>query len=101
VPDLRNSRVPDIIHELADFGIEVLVHDPIATPAEAMHEYQVELQNFEKLTNLDAIVLAVAHTEYNQSETLLAKLKDNAVLIDVKSLFKPNVVGASQTYWSL
>ncbi len=101
VPDLRNSRVPDIIHELEDFGIEVLVHDPIASAVEATHEYQVELQDFEKLIELDAIILAVAHKEYQQSEILMPKLKNGAVLIDVKSVFKPSVVSSSQTYWSL
>jgi UDP-N-acetyl-D-glucosamine/UDP-N-acetyl-D-galactosamine dehydrogenase len=101
VPDLRNSRVPDIIHELEDFGIQVLVHDPIASATEARHEYQIELHDFEKLTDLDAIILAVAHKTYHQSETLIPKLKNSAVFIDVKSIFKPSVVGSSQTYWSL
>ena len=101
VPDLRNSRVPDIIHELKDFGIEVMVHDPIASANEAMHEYQVEIQDFEKLANLDAVILAVAHEAYQKSETIISKLKNNAVLIDVKSLFEPSVVSSGQTYWSL
>lgn len=101
VPDLRNSRVPDIINELEDFGVEVMVHDPIASPIEAMHEYQVELHNFSELVDLDAIILAVAHEGYKQSETVLAKLKNRAVFIDVKSLFSPSVIGSSQTYWSL
>ena len=101
VPDLRNSRVPDIIHELEDFGIEVMVHDPIASANEAMREYRVELEDFEKLTNLDAIILAVAHQAYQKSETIIPKLKNSAVLIDVKSVFEPSVVSSSQTYWSL
>lgn len=101
VPDLRNSRVPDIIHELEAFGVEVMVHDPIASAGDAMHEYQIELQNLERLTNLDAIILAVGHQVYQKSETIIPKLKNNAVLIDVKSLFEPSVVSSSQTYWSL
>jgi UDP-N-acetyl-D-glucosamine/UDP-N-acetyl-D-galactosamine dehydrogenase len=101
VPDLRNSRVPDIIRELEDFGIEVIVHDPIAPASEAMHEYKIELQNFEKLIDLDAIILAVAHQAYQKPEEVMAKLKSSAVLIDVKSIYKPGVVGSSQIYWSL
>lgn len=101
VPDLRNSRVPDIIHELKDFGIKVMVHDPIASADEAMREYRVELEDFEKLTNLDAIILAVGHEAYRKSETIISRLKSSAVLIDVKSLFEPSIVSSSQTYWSL
>jgi UDP-N-acetyl-D-glucosamine/UDP-N-acetyl-D-galactosamine dehydrogenase len=101
VPDLRNSRVPDIIRELEDFGVEVLVHDPIASTTEAMHEYRVELQDFEKLTNLDAIILAVAHQSYQQASSVVSKLKNGAVFVDVKSVFEPSAIGSSQIYWSL
>ena len=101
VPDLRNSRVPDIIRELEDFGIEVMVHDPIASAKDAMREYQVELRDLEKLTDLDAIILAVGHEAYRKSETIISRLKSSAVLIDVKSLFEPSIVSSSQTYWSL
>src|SRR5712671_4418512 len=59
VPDLRNSRVPDIIAELRDFGIAALVSDPLADPAEAKREYGVDLVPFDRLTGLDGLILAV------------------------------------------
>src|SRR6187455_1436770 len=64
VPDLRNSKIPDIIAELTQYGIDAMVHDPLGDPREAQEEYKIELTPLEKLTGLDAIILAVAHTEY-------------------------------------
>ncbi len=61
VPDLRNSRVPDIIAELKSFGIEPMVHDPMADPAEAIHEFGVRLVGVEALSELDGLVYAVPH----------------------------------------
>ena len=62
--DLRNSRVPDIVNELRQFGIHPIVHDPRANPAEAMHEYGLAIAPFHDFRALDALVLAVAHEEY-------------------------------------
>src|SRR5438132_2774192 len=61
LPDLRNSRVPDIIAELRDFGIAALVSDPLADPAEAKREYGVELVALDQLSGLDGVILAVPH----------------------------------------
>ncbi len=61
VPDLRNSRVPDIVAELREFGIAALVADPLADPTEAKREYGVELVPLEDLTKLDGLILAVPH----------------------------------------
>jgi UDP-N-acetyl-D-galactosamine dehydrogenase len=61
VADIRNSRVPDVVRELEDFGVEVRVHDPLADPAAARAEYGIELARADELTDLDAVVLAVAH----------------------------------------
>jgi len=63
-PDLRNSRVVDILAELADYDISVDVHDPWADPAEAMREYGVSLISQLRLGEYDAIVIAVAHRQY-------------------------------------
>jgi len=60
-PDLRNSKVADLIHELQTYGIEVHVHDPVADPAEARHEYGLELEGWESLPRADALVAAVSH----------------------------------------
>ena len=85
-PDLRNSRVIDVIRELASFGVAVSVHDPIADPAEAMHEYGVTLTPWDELPRAHAVVAAVAHGEYKRRpvEDLLAKIEPNGLYVDVK-----------------
>ncbi|MEY8688672.1 MAG: UDP binding domain-containing protein, partial [Leptothrix sp. (in: b-proteobacteria)] len=86
-PDLRNSKVIDVIRELETYGVTVHVHDPVAEPAEAMHEYGVELVEWQRLPRANAIVAAVAHTEFVERplDTLLAKLAPGGVYVDVKS----------------
>jgi UDP-N-acetyl-D-glucosamine/UDP-N-acetyl-D-galactosamine dehydrogenase len=87
-PDLRNSKVIDVIRELQDYGCEVSVHDPLADAAEAKHEYGVSLKAWNQLpTNADAIVLAVAHRAYRDMPVrdLLAALRSNGAVIDVKA----------------
>ena len=90
----RNSRVPDIVEELAAYGIEVLVHDPAADPDEAGAFYGVDLVSFEELKDLDALVVAVAHSYYGEQplEKIVEKLIPGGCLIDVKSLFDPGEV---------
>ena len=86
-PDLRNSRVIDVIRELQSFGANVHVHDPIADPAEAMHEYGVKLTSWEDLPRSHALVAAVAHRELTQRPIgdIAAKLEANGLYVDVKS----------------
>jgi UDP-N-acetyl-D-galactosamine dehydrogenase len=93
-PDLRNSRVIDIIHELRDYGITVQVHDPHGDAAEALHEYGVTLLPFAELQPAAAVVVAVAHREYRtlSVEQLKKLMGDNPVLIDVKSICDPVAV---------
>ena len=85
-PDLRNSRVIDIIRELESYGVEVSVHDPLADAAEAMHEYGVALQSWDALPRADAIVLAVAHDEFKRRSVdgLMDKLQPGGLVADVK-----------------
>ena len=103
VPDLRNSRVPDIIAELAQFGIEPLVHDPRADADEAMHEYGLRLCAFDELTELDGLVLAVNHREYLEMprDKLFGVLRPSGAIADVKSALDPADVPATLAYWSL
>ncbi|WP_416665961.1 nucleotide sugar dehydrogenase [Egbenema bharatensis] len=103
VPDIRNSRVPDIIRELQQFGIQTIVHDPLADPDEVQREYQIQLADWQDLTALDAIVLAVGHQYYlNKSQTrLLNCLRSNGVVIDVKSILSPTALPANVGYWSV
>jgi len=86
VPDLRNSKIPDIVAELATFGIEAMVHDPLGDPHEAHEEYKIALAPLDRLMNLDAIILAVAHREYLANVgAIFERVRDNGVVIDVKS----------------
>jgi len=88
-PDLRNSKVPDIIHELENYGIDIAVHDPLADAAEAQHEYGISLYAWEQLPSADAIVIAVSHDHYRQmgSSALAAQLIAGGCIVDVKGLF--------------
>lgn len=103
VPDIRNSRIPSIIEELRQYGIEPLVHDPLADPAEARHEYGITLTPFEELRGLDGLILAVAHQEYREltPAQLCATMGSRGVLVDVKSQLDPATLPAGYTYWSL
>jgi UDP-N-acetyl-D-galactosamine dehydrogenase len=87
-PDLRNSRVIDVINELKSYGIEVFVHDPIADPAEARHEYGLDLVKWEDLPPADAIVAAVSHRQIlaRPLADFAAKMNGNGCFIDVKSV---------------
>jgi UDP-N-acetyl-D-galactosamine dehydrogenase len=95
-PDLRNSKVADVVRELQDYGCEVSVHDPIAQPADAEHEYGITLARWDQLPQADAIVAAVSHAQYQAMPLadLLAKLKPNGVFVDVKSAYDPGAIQA-------
>lgn len=103
VPDLRNSRVPDIMKELSEYGIKALVHDPMADASEAMHEYGVELSSLDQLGGLDALILAVPHRHYTEQGIGLVTqlLKPGGVLVDIKSVFRPQQMPEGIRYWSL
>ena len=93
-PDVRNTKVIDIVEELASYGATVDVHDPWVNPAEARHEYGVTLTESPEEGAYDAVVLAVAHNEFRElgAEGVRALCKDNAVLFDIKYLFPPDAV---------
>ena len=103
VPDIRNSRVPDIVRELSDFGLRVLSHDPLADPEEVREELGVHMTPLEELVDLDAAILTVPHRAYLQEGTasLLARLKPDASFVDVKSAVARASVPDGITYWSL
>ncbi len=96
--DLRNSKVADVVKELQDFGCEVHVHDPLAEPEQALHEYGITLSEWGQLPQgVDAIVAAVSHEEYTTQPTanLLAPLKSGGVFMDVKSAYWPEAITAT------
>ncbi|MFT3804589.1 MAG: nucleotide sugar dehydrogenase [Burkholderiaceae bacterium] len=89
VPDLRNSKVIDIVRELQSYGIEVLIHDPIADADEARHEYGVTLVDWNDLPQVPAVVAAVAHRTYRDMpfDKILGRLAPAGLLVDVKGAF--------------
>jgi UDP-N-acetyl-D-galactosamine dehydrogenase len=103
VPDLRNSRVPDIVAELAQFGIAARVHDPLADPEEAEEVYGLSLTPLEALRDLEALVLAVPHEAYLAMlpEGLLAALRPGGIVVDVKSVLRPGDIPEDLRHWSL
>jgi UDP-N-acetyl-D-glucosamine/UDP-N-acetyl-D-galactosamine dehydrogenase len=103
VPDIRNSRVPDIIEELKQFNVTPLVHDPLAAASDVTKEYGVTLSAWEDLTELDAIILAVPHQYYLDltSIEICQCLKPGGVLVDVKSMYHPAEIPDRVVYWSL
>ena len=104
-PDLRNSKVADVIRELKELGCSVSVHDPIADSGEAEHHYGVALTPWEELpAQADAVVAAVPHRSFLAMPlpALLSRLKKNGVFIDVKSAFDRTAVGdAGFRMWRL
>ncbi len=101
--DIRNSKVPDILRELRQFGIGAMVHDPLASAAEAVHEYDVRLVPIEEMVRLDALVLAVSHEHYLQmgQPRLMSMVRDGGVVVDVKSVLDPAQTERGIRYWSL
>jgi len=105
-PDVRNTKVIDIIDELEEYGIEVLVVDPAADAEEVYNEYGIKLRNVDEIENIDAVIFAVAHDEF-KSLTLenIFKLYNGSngkVLIDVKGIFeKEEAESLGYIYWRL
>lgn len=112
-PDVRNSKVIDIINELKEYGINVFVADPIADENEVKREYGIELTKFENIKNMDAVIVAVGHKEY--IELTLESIKklyeekhyslnseDKLVLVDVKGIFdRKEAQLKNYLYWRL
>ncbi|MGD8388297.1 MAG: nucleotide sugar dehydrogenase [Desulfobacteraceae bacterium] len=90
VPDIRNTKVIDIVHELEDYGVEVLVHDPVADSAEAFEHYGIELHSVETLSGADGVIVAVGHQAYRDLglRGISAMCRDGVpIVLDVKALF--------------
>lgn len=87
-PDLRNTKVVDVIQEFKDYGMEVLVHDPIAEAQEAEKYYGIKLSNWEDLSEVDGVVLCVAHHAYQELtvDDFFNKFKQVKVISDVKGI---------------
>lgn len=95
-PDIRNSKVIDIIRELEDYGIKTQLHDPLADPEEVKHEYGLEMLPMERLKPASAVVLAVAHRHFrDMPNTSFRRMLSGSVLIDVKGILPVEELKAS------
>ncbi len=101
VPDLRNSKVPDIIAALRAEGATALVHDPLANAADARREYDVELTDPLNWGRIDVLVIAVAHRSLKDDAARLIDVLSPSVVIDVRSSLDPSSIPGSVAYWSL
>jgi len=105
VPDLRNTKVVDIIAELADYGVRVIIHDPLADPDEARRYYGLELQRLEEIDRVDGVIIAVIHAAYRKMgmKRIADLCNDNAPLIlDVKGGFSAGEAAEKKIrYWRL
>ncbi|WP_419741909.1 nucleotide sugar dehydrogenase [Paraclostridium dentum] len=112
-PDVRNSKVIDIINELKEYGINVFVADPIADENDVKREYGIELTKFENIKNMDAVIVAVGHKEYMkltlesikklyEEKPVSLNSEDKLVLVDVKGIFdKKEAQLKNYLYWRL
>ncbi len=103
-PDLRNTRVIDIVLELKDYGVNVLVHDPMADREEALEYYDIQLCSWDDLKDLGALIIAVPHARYKEIkiDEFMEKLGENGCLIDVKSMLDPAEVSRKDIqFWRL
>ena len=106
VPDLRNTRVVDIRAELEEYGVDVLVHDPLADAGEALREYGLTLTALEDMRDLDAAVFAVNHASYVSLDIEALRPRfarpDKAILLDIKGLWqRERALRAGYIYWRL
>ena len=104
-PDLRNSKVADLISELEDFGCEVFVHDQIAEADEARHEYGINLLSWDDLpSDVEAIVAAVSHKQFLSMplNDILSKLSQGGLFVDIKSSYDSKaIVDSGRVVWRL
>jgi UDP-N-acetyl-D-galactosamine dehydrogenase len=101
--DLRNSKVPDILTELRQFGIDAIIHDPVASAPEAVHEYGLKLASLDEFKKLDGVILAVSHKQYVElgQSKLMGFVRDGGIFVDVKSAMDATKSERGIRYWSL
>jgi UDP-N-acetyl-D-galactosamine dehydrogenase len=104
VPDLRNSKVADLVGHLKQFGHAVTIHDPLADPNEAQHEYGLMLTpKLDGLSGFAAVVVAVPHQQYRalSPATIAGLLQPNGLLADLKGMWRDHAAEAGLNYWAL
>jgi UDP-N-acetyl-D-galactosamine dehydrogenase len=103
VPDLRNSKVVDVINALIALGHQVVVHDPLADGAEAQHEYGLAIDAVALERRYDAVVGAVSHNDYRElsAEQLDGLIAEGGLLADLKKMWPGTLLADGKSYWSL
>lgn len=103
VSDIRNSRVPDIIKELDEFGVDAAVYDPLVDKAEAQHEYGLKVHDNVDLKNVDLVIFAVPHQAYLNGSIYdaISTMQPNSIVMDVKSALDRSKISDKYHYWSL
>jgi len=103
VPDLRNSKVEDLVQKLRSFGIDVVCHDPVVTNAAAEAEMGISICSEAEIADADCVILAVPHETYmvDGARWILDHISDTAIVIDIKSKLDRDVLGSTHEYWSL
>jgi UDP-N-acetyl-D-galactosamine dehydrogenase len=103
VPDLRNSKVVDVIRRLAELGHDVTVHDPLADTDEAQHEYGLRVEGDALASRYDLVLAAVPHREYRELSTdqIAALVAEGGLLADLKGIWRDRAFGGSIDRWTL
>lgn len=103
VADLRNSRVPDIVAELRDFGVEPLVFDPLVRSEDSIHEYGISFSALAEFSKLDGLILAVPHGSILAEgvEGLVSRLRPGGIFFDLKGSLSDRISSFDVEYWSL
>ncbi|MBN1867474.1 nucleotide sugar dehydrogenase [Candidatus Sumerlaeota bacterium] len=103
VPDLRNSKVVDIVRELRDFEVDVQVCDPMCAPEEAREEYGIDLVEMDRIQDLDCAILAVPHAAFRRrgAEWIRRIVRRGGVVMDVKGMFRATDFADGHVYWRL
>ena len=103
VPDLRNSKVVDVIRRLQSLGHNVNVHDPLADAAEAQREYGIALDSDALARRYDCVIGAVAHDSYREMDAnaLDVLIADGGLVADLKAMWSRTALASGKTYWSL
>src|SRR5699024_6533461 len=101
-PDLRNTKITDVIKELQDFGLNVIVNDVEADVKEAKNFYNLDLKNADELNTEDVLVFAVPHEDYLvNKERYLELVSDNGLIFDIKGIISDDDLKENQSIWRL
>ncbi len=105
VPDIRNTRVIDIVRELEEYGVQPFVSDPCADPKETSKEYGLKLRAMDELKKLDALIIAVGHRQFaslTPDDCMLLLAKKDAPVLDIKGILnKKNAIDSGINLWRL